>query len=132
MTFSLISDPNRSGLTRLTFVELVRPYSYFFWWSWTVVSPTEYFRPLQEFSWIETYLTIFSISSLINVTYFLFWGNVWDCSWKSFKLYSTHPNVVLWYLNCGSRTCKAWWKVVENEAYFLLYIKEFAHLLLTL
>ena len=68
MTFSSIFDP------RLTFAELVKPRSYFFRWSQTVLSSTEYFRAAREFPWIKAYLPIFSISSLVNVTNFLFFG----------------------------------------------------------
>ena len=39
-----------------------------------MLSPTEYFRAAREFPWIEPYLPIFSIFSLVNVIYFLFLG----------------------------------------------------------
>ena len=132
MTFSSISDPNRSGLPRLTFVKLVRPCSYFFRWSWTVLSPSEYFRAAREFLWIEAYLSIISISSLVDLTYFLFFLGRLRLKLRQLQIPQSHPNFVLWYLSCGSRTCKTRWKVVQTEASFLLHIKEFAHLMLIL
>ena len=49
MTFSWISDPNGNVLPRLTFVELVRPYSYFFRWSRTVLPPIQCFANIYYF-----------------------------------------------------------------------------------
>ena len=74
MTFSTISDLNRSGLTRLILWNLWGLVYTFFRWSRTVLSPTEYFCASREFPCMKAYLPIFSISSLVNVTYFLFWG----------------------------------------------------------